>query len=98
MPSRLSRAVRTKTAPNEKAGAWDNGCCESVNGKISCTLKDAEMLVETWRRHCNAVRPHSSLGYRLPAPEAVIAAVTPAIWTGASTAAISTALADRRWS
>jgi len=49
---------------------------------------------ETFCRQFNTVRPHSSLGYRPPAPEAVIAAVSPATWTGASTAAISTVLAN----
>jgi transposase InsO family protein len=41
------------------------------------------VLIEAWRRHYNTVRPHSALGYRPPAPEAVIAAVSPATWTGA---------------
>ena len=27
------------------------------------------MLIESWRRHYNTIRPHSSLGYRPPAPE-----------------------------
>ena len=30
------------------------------------------MLIERWRRHYNTIRPHSSLGYRPPAPEAVL--------------------------
>lgn len=30
------------------------------------------MLIERWRRHYNAVRPHSSLGYRPPAPETIL--------------------------
>ena len=32
---------------------------------------EARILIEAWRRHYNTVRPHSSLGYRPPAPEAV---------------------------
>jgi len=36
------------------------------------TLREAEVLIENWRRHYNAVRPHSSLGYRPPAPEAIL--------------------------
>jgi transposase InsO family protein len=96
-------AVGTKTAFIEKASPWENGYCESFNGKlrdellngeIFYTLKEAQVLIESWRRHYNAIRPHSSLGYRPPAPEAVIAAVLPAAWAGASTAAIPTALAD----
>ncbi|MCZ6690335.1 MAG: integrase core domain-containing protein, partial [Planctomycetota bacterium] len=35
------------------------------------TLREAKVLVEGWRRHYNTVRPHSSLGYRPPAPEAL---------------------------
>ena len=36
------------------------------------TLKESQVLVERWRRYYNTVRPHSSLGYRPPAPEAVM--------------------------
>ena len=59
---------------------WENGYIESFNGKlrnevlnteIFDTLLEAQILVERWRRHYNQVRPHSSLGYRPPAPEAV---------------------------
>jgi transposase InsO family protein len=98
-------AIGTRTAFIEKASPWENGYCESFNGKlrdellngeIFYTLKEAQVLIESWRRHYNAVRPHSSLGYRPPAPEAVIAAVSPASWMGASTAAISTVLADQQ--
>ena len=98
-------AVGTRTAFIEKASPWENGYCESFNGKlrdellngeIFCTLKEAQVLIESWRRHYNAVRPHSSLGYRPPAPEAVIAAGSPAPWMGASTAAISKVLAGKQ--
>ncbi len=59
---------------------WENGYCESFNGKlrdelldreIVSTLAEARHLIEAWRRHDNTVRPHSALGYRPPAPEAV---------------------------
>lgn len=59
---------------------WENGYCESfngslrdelLNGEIFYSLAEAQILIEAWRRHCNTVRPHSSLGYRQPAPEAV---------------------------
>jgi transposase InsO family protein len=58
-----------------------NGYNESFNGKlrdelldreIFYSLREAEVLVERWRRHNNTVRPHSALGYRPPAPEAVL--------------------------
>ena len=40
------------------------------NGEIFYTLKEAQILIERWRREYNTVRPHSALGYRPPAPEA----------------------------
>ena len=45
---------------------------ELLNGEIFTTLHEAQVLIENWRRHYNAVRPHSSLGYRPPAPEAIL--------------------------
>jgi transposase InsO family protein len=59
---------------------WENGYCESFNGKlrdellngeIFDTLEEAQVLIERWRRHYNEVRPHSSLGYVPPAPVAI---------------------------
>jgi transposase InsO family protein len=35
-------------------------------------FSEAKVLVEGWRREYNSFRPHSSLGYRPPAPEAFI--------------------------
>jgi hypothetical protein len=40
--------------------------------KIIIMLRDAEVLVERWRRDYNHIRPHGSLGYRPPAPEVII--------------------------
>ncbi len=34
--------------------------------------KEAQVLIERWRRHYNRVRPHSALGYRSPAPAAIL--------------------------
>jgi putative transposase len=71
-------AVGAKTAYIEPGSPWENGYCESFNGKlrdellngeIFYTLKEARIVIETWRRHYNTLRPHSSLGYRPPAPE-----------------------------
>ena len=42
---------------------------ELLNGEIFYSLAEARVLIEAWRRHYNTVRPHSSLGYRPPAPE-----------------------------
>ncbi len=60
---------------------WENGYNESFNGKlrdellngeIFDTLLEARVLIEMWRKEYNEVRPHSSLGYRPPAPEAIL--------------------------
>ena len=65
----------------EPGSPWENGYNESFNGKlrdellngeIFYTLTEAQVLIERWRQHYNTVRPHSSLGYRPPAPEIVI--------------------------
>ncbi len=42
---------------------------ELLRGEIFYSLREAQVLIEAWRRHYNAVRPHSALGYRPPAPE-----------------------------
>ena len=44
---------------------------ELLNRELFYTLKEAQVLVERWRQEYNRIRPHSSLGYRPPAPEAV---------------------------
>ena len=43
------------------------------------TLREAQIVIEGWRRHYNRVRPHSSLGYKPPAPEAVAWPASPAV-------------------
>ncbi|MBA9068691.1 transposase InsO family protein [Methylobacterium sp. RAS18] len=45
-----------------------------MNGETFYTLKEAQIVIESWRRHYNGVRPHASLGYRLPAPEVFVPA------------------------
>ena len=42
---------------------------ELLNREIFYTLAEAKIVLEQWRRYYNTVRPHSSLGYRPPAPE-----------------------------
>src|SRR3712207_3501770 len=44
---------------------------ELLDREIFHSLREAQVLIEAWRRHYNTVRPHSALGYRPPAPEAV---------------------------
>ena len=74
-------AVGARTAYIEPGSPWENGYCESFNGKLRdellngemfYTLKEATTVIEAWRRHYNTVRPHSSLQYRPPAPEAIV--------------------------
>ena len=61
----------------EPGSPWENGYCESFNGKLrdEClngeifySLKEANVVIEQWRKHYNTIRPHSSLNYRPPAP------------------------------
>ena len=47
---------------------------ELLNREIVTTLTEAKVLIEQWGREYNQVRPHSSLGYRPPTPEARILA------------------------
>jgi transposase InsO family protein len=63
----------------EPGSPWENGYIESFNGKmrdellnreIFFTLKEAQILIERWRKEYNYIRPHSSLGYHPPAPQA----------------------------
>jgi transposase InsO family protein len=69
-----------KTLFIEPGCPWENGYNESFNGKLRneflnrevfYTLWEAKVLVEQWRKEYNQIRPHSSLGYRSPAPEAI---------------------------
>jgi putative transposase len=73
------QTVEVKTLFIEPGSPWENGYVESFNGKLRDellnrevfdTLLEAKVLIERWRRMYNTVRPHSSLGYRAPAPEA----------------------------
>ncbi len=75
----LSR-IGVKTLYIEPGSPWENGYNESFNGKLGdellkgeifYSLKEAKVLIEQWRHHYNTIRPHSALGYRPPAPEAI---------------------------
>ena len=74
-------AVGAKTAFIEPGSPWENGYCESfngrmrdelLNGEVFYSLREAQIIIENWRKHYNTKRPHSALGYRPPAPEAII--------------------------
>lgn len=72
--------VGVKTLFIEPGSPWENGYVESFNGKfrdellngeLFYTLTEAKVLIERWRNDYNRIRPHSALGYRPPAPEAI---------------------------
>ena len=82
MTSRIVRnwlvGLGSKPLYIEPGSPWENGYCESFNGKLrdEClnqeifySLKEARVVIEQWRKQYNTVRPHSSLGYRPPAPQ-----------------------------
>ena len=75
--------VGAETLFIEPGSPWENGYNESFNGKLRDELlnieffkdlREAKILIERWRRHFNTVRPHTSLGYQPPTPEAIIPA------------------------
>ena len=45
---------------------------ELLNGEVFYNLKEAQIIIEEWRKHYNTKRPHSALGYNPPAPETII--------------------------
>ena len=74
-------AVGAKTAYIQPGSPWENGYVESfnarlrdelLNGEIFYSLREAQIVIEQWRKHYNTKRPHSALGYRPPAPESII--------------------------
>ena len=78
--------IGSKTLFIEPGSPWENGYCESFNGKlrdellngeIFYSLKEAKTVIEQWRKHYNTKRPHSALGYRPPAPVAYSPKPTP---------------------
>ena len=73
-------AAKVNTLFIEPGSPWENGYNESFNGKlrdellngeIFYTLKEAKVMIESWRVHYNTIRPHSSLNYRPPAPQTI---------------------------
>ena len=73
---------RARRTPYITPGSpWENGYCDSFNGKLRdellngelfYTLREAQVLVERWHVFYNTVRPHRSLRYRPQAPETVL--------------------------
>ena len=84
-------AVGARTAYIAPGSPWENGYVESFNASAcvtSCSTarsstrcSEAQIVIESWRRHYNAVRPHASLGYKPPAPEVFVPAF--AAWPAA---------------
>ncbi len=77
------KAVGAKTAYIAPGSPWQNGYVESFNarfrdelldGEIFYSLREAQIIIESWRRHYNTVRPHGSIGYKPPAPEVFVPA------------------------
>jgi putative transposase len=77
-------AVGAKTAYIAPGSPWENGYVESfnarlrdelLNGEIFYSLREAQIVIESWRWHYNAIRPHASLGYKPPAPEVFVPAL-----------------------
>jgi len=85
--------LQVKTLYIEPGSPWENGYCESFNSKlrdeqlareIFYTLKEAQILIEQWRRYYNTQRPHSSLGYKPPTPQTILPASHMLPYYGAS--------------
>jgi putative transposase len=77
------KAVGAKTAYIAPGSPWENGYVESFNarlrdelldGEIFFSLREAQVIIESWRLHYNTVRPHSAIGYKPPAPEVFVPA------------------------
>jgi len=74
--------IQVATAYIEPGSPWENGYCESfnskmrdefLNGEIFDTMWEVEVLTKEWVREYNTKRPHSSIGYRPPAPQVIVA-------------------------
>lgn len=72
--------LKVKTAFVTPGSPWENGFNERfngslrdelLNGEMFYSLKEARIMIENWRNHYNTVRPHSSLGYKPPAPQII---------------------------
>jgi transposase InsO family protein len=81
----VDRCRRGKDRLHPPGSPWENGFIESFNarlrdelldGEIFYTLREAQIIIESWRRHYNTIRPHASIGYRAPAPEVFVRAST----------------------
>ena len=94
-----------KTAYIERGSPWENGYIESFNARLRdellngeiFSLREAQIVIESWRRHYNTIRPHASIGYKPPAPEVFVPAFTawPAEPVGEGVEALDVAVLPR---
>jgi putative transposase len=84
------KAVGAKTAYIAPGSPWENGYVESFNarlrdelldGEIFYSMREAQVIIESWRRHYNTVRPHGAIGWKPPAPDVFVPAF--AAWPAA---------------
>jgi transposase InsO family protein len=77
----MAPANRSANPLHRTGSPWENCYCESFNCKfrdevlareIFYTLREAQGIIEQWRKEYNTFRPHSSLNYQPPAPEAIL--------------------------
>ena len=77
----------------EPGSPWENGYIESFNGKmrdellnleIFYSLKEAQIMIEMWRRHYNTIRPHSALAYQPSVPASILVQPSQIQWVGLS--------------
>ncbi len=97
--------IGVRTLFIEPGSPWENGYNESFNGKLRdevlnsevfYNLKEAKVVIEKWRQEYNTVRPHSSLDYRPPAPEAIMPLHFDPFWLSFSQENIAQIL-TKRW-
>src|SRR5207237_3123818 len=87
----MDHSGRGKDRLHTPGSPWENGYIESfnarlrdelLNGEIFYTLREAQIVIESWRHHYNTIRPHASIGYKPPpAPEVFVPAF--AAWPAA---------------
>ena len=94
-PEFIARAVQdwisgvgARTAYIAPGSPWENGYVASFNvrfrdelldGEIFYSLREAQIIIENWRKHYNTVRPHNSTGYKPPAPEVHVSGISPGL-------------------
>lgn len=75
------KRLGVKTVYITPGSPWENGYNERFNGilrdelldgELFYTLKEAQVVIEDWRKEYNTIRPHHSLGLKPPVPEAKV--------------------------